>query len=54
MADAAHDLRLKYELPDAPSLSQIREWAVLTRKYINQGMSLEAAGYAAAKCLIRH
>ena len=53
MADAAHGLRLKYGLNDAPSLSRVHEWADLTRQFIKQGMSPEAAGHAAAKHLFR-
>lgn len=53
MADAAHGIRIKYGLSNSPSLSQVQEWARLTREFVRQGLSPEAAGHAAAKHLFR-
>ena len=53
MANAGNRLMIKYGLGHEPTSDRVNEWARLTRQYINQGMSREAAGTAAAKHLFR-
>lgn len=51
MADAGHQLMIKYGLARAPSEEKVAQWARLTRQYIDTGEPREAAGAAAAKQL---
>jgi hypothetical protein len=53
MASAGHGLMIKFGLGQAPSPEKVQEWASLTRQYMREGKSQEAAGEAAAKQLFR-
>jgi hypothetical protein len=53
MADIGNRLKIKYGLGRDPSPERSQEWARLTQQYINQGMSRQTAGEAAAKYLFR-
>jgi hypothetical protein len=49
MADAPHNLKIKYGLRNEPTDAQVKLWAQITRKVASQGHSLDTAGAAAAK-----
>lgn len=51
MASIGHGLKIRFGLGHDPSPDRADEWARLTREFIRQGVSPDAAGDRAAKHL---